>query len=185
MASHGLSLSQLNLEGVDLSNHGWGGVNFSFANLRGADFSGAILRRVNFRNADLTGADLTGADLAGADFTGAEITGASFKDLSELDWIERELVFTGQLPSIPNWLEPFVANTEKGDLVAKGQEISIVSTEDWCWLKPTEKLMLMDYGVWLGNNIDDWLDEQYDIRGAMDRCPPASSDYWVTKRPIQ
>ncbi len=154
-----------------MSNHGWDGVNFAYANLRGVNFRGALLRRANLRHADLTGADLTGANT----------TRATFKDLSRHNWIDRELVLTGQLPLIPNWLfppqteEPFVANTKKGDRVAQGQEILGLSDEDWCWLKPTQKLMLMDYAEWLGNNIDDWLDEQQEVRRALDRCPPASS----------
>ncbi len=172
MAARGLSLSQKNLEGADLSNHSWGGINFSFANLREADFRGAILVRANLRHADLTGADLTGADLTGADFTGADLTGASFRDLSQLNWIDRELVLTGQLPPIPDWLFPpiaeesFVEKTEKGDRVAQGQEMLRWSGADWCRLTPTRKLMLRDYAVWLGDNIDDWL-----VRGARDRCP--------------
>ena len=98
-----------NLEGADLSNHSWGGVNFSFANLRGANFKGAILVRANLRHADLTGVDFTGADLTGADLTGADISGATFRDLSGLTWIDRELVLTGELPRIPNWLFPPLA----------------------------------------------------------------------------
>ena len=191
MASHGLSLGRQNLEGVDLSNHSWGGTNFAFANLRGADFTGAILRRAKLRNADLAEADFTGADLAEADFTGADITGAVFKDLSQLNWIDRELLLTGQLPPIPDWLfpprteEPVVAKTEKGDRVAQGQEFWLLRRGEWCGLSPTERLMVMDYVVWLGNDTSDWLDERGEIRWAMDRCPPADTSYWETKRPNQ
>ncbi len=181
MASHGFSLGRQNLEGVDLSNHPWGGVNFAFANLRGADFTGAILRYANLRHADLTGADLTGADLTGADLTGADTTRATFRDLSRLNWIDRELVLTGQLPLLPNWFFPplaeehFVTNAEKGDRVAQGQELSLLSRGEWCPLSGTERLMVMDYAVWLGNNKNDWLDEQTWIKWAWDRCPPADS----------
>ena len=174
-----------------MSNHSWGEINFAFANLRGADFTGAILRRANLRNADLTGANFTGADLAGADFTGADITGASFKDLSKLDWIERELVLTDELPRIPNWFfhplaeEPFLLKAEKGDRVEQGQKFWI-DDRDWCDLEATQRLMVMDYVEWLGTTIDDWLDEQNRIRLVWDRCPPAdSSSYWETKRPNQ
>lgn len=177
-ASHGLSLSRQNLEGVDLSNHAWGGVNFSYANLSGADFTGAILRLANLRHADLTGADLTGADLSGADLTGADTTGATFRDLSDLNWIDREVVLTGELPRIPNWFfpplteEPIVTNAEKGDRVAQGQEFW-VGGKDWCGLKDTQRLMLMDYVVWQGQTISDWVDSQR-LTSVMDRCPPAA-----------
>ncbi len=190
-ASHGLSLSQQNLEGADLSNNSWGAVNFSFANLRKVDFTGAILRYANFRHADLTGADLTGADLTGADFTGAETKGAIFRDLSNLNWIDRELVLTGELPRIPNWFFPplaeerFIGNAEKGDRVAQRQEFWLLSRGEWCGLSPTERLMVMDYVGWLGNDTSDWLDEQKEIRRAWDRCPPGDSSYWETKRPNQ
>ena len=164
-----------------MSNHSWGGINSAYANLRGADFTGAILSGSNLRHADLTGADLTGADLAGADLTGAITDGATFRDLSDLNWIERELVVTGELPPIRNEFFPprveqrIVANTRKGDRVAQGQKINAVSDEDWCSLSATGRLMLKDYAVWLGNDISDWLDEQHKIRWAMDRCPPADS----------
>ena len=178
-ASHGISLHGQNLEGADLSNHAWGGVNFAYANLRGVDFTGAILRGANLRHANLTGADLTGADLTGADLTGAETTGATFRDLSQLNWIDRELVLTGQLPPIPNWLfppiveEPFLAKAEKGDRVAPGQEFWLLSRGEWCGLSATQRLMVMDYAVWLGNTISDWLEEQHAIQSSLDRCPPA------------
>ena len=94
-ASRGLSLARQNLEGADLSNHSWGGINFAYANLRGADFTGAILSDSNLGHADLTGADLTGADL-----TGAITDWATFRDLSNLNWIDRQLVLTGELPPI-------------------------------------------------------------------------------------
>jgi len=170
-AMHWISLNGQNLEGADLSNHSWVRVNFAYANLRGVNFRGANLRQANLRHADLTGADLTGADLTDADLTGAVTTGATFKDLSRLNWIDRELVLTGELPLIPHWLfspvteEPFVWNAEYGDRVAQGQELR-VSAQDWCWLNPTRKLTLMEYAEWLGNNTDDWLE-----RGALDRCP--------------
>jgi hypothetical protein len=189
MASHGLSLARQNLEGVDLSNNSWGGINFAFANLRGADFTGAILRFANFRHADLAGADLTGADLTGADLTGAETEGAIFRDLSDLNWIERELVLTGDLPRIPNWFfsppaeEHFIWNAKKGDHVAQGQEFGLLSRGEWCELSPTERLMVMDYVAWLGNDTSDWLDEQKEIQQAWDRCPPGDSSYWETKQP--
>ena len=191
MASHGLSLARQNLQGVDLSNNSWGPVNFSFANLREVDFTGAILRYANFRHADLTGADLTGADLTGADLTSAETTGAIFKDLSDLNWIERELVLTGELPRIPNWFfsppaeEHFIWNARKGDRVAQGQEFGLLSRGEWCELSPTERLMVMDYVEWLGNDTSDWLDEQKEIQRAWDRCLPGDSSYWETKRPIE
>jgi len=149
-----------------------GGVNFSYANLRGVNFTGANLSCANLRYADLTGADLTGTDLTGALLTGIIMIGTTSRDLSQLNWIERELVLTGQLPFIPKWLfppfteEPFIAKTEKGDRVAQGQEMQSMSTRDWCSLEPTRKQMLMDYAEWLGHNIDDWL-----ARGALDRCP--------------
>ncbi len=188
MASHGLSLARQNLEGADLSNHAWGEVNFAYSNLSGVNFTGAILNRANLRHVDLTGADFTGADLSGADFTGADITGATFKDLSSLNWIERELILTGELPRIPKWFFPPLAedrlvwNTKKGDRVAQGQKLRRLSSWDWCDLNAMERLMVKDYALWLGNNIDDWLDEQK-IRDALVRCPPAVSSYWETKRP--
>ncbi len=189
-ASLGISLSQQNLEGADLSNNSWGAVNFSFANLREVDFTGAILRYANFRHADLTGADLTGADLTGADFTWAETRGAIFRVLSKLNWIDREIILTGDLPRIPDWFFPphaeerFIWSAEKGDRVAQGQEFWQWTRAEWCALSPTERLMVMDYVGWLGNDTSDWLDEQNFIRSAWDRCPPAdSSSYWQTIRP--
>ncbi len=172
-AMHWISMNGQNLEGADLSNHSWVKVNFAYANLRGVNFRGANLRQANLRHADLTGADLTGADLTDADLTGAVTTGATFKDLSRLNWIDRELVLTGEQPLIPHWLfspvteESFVWDAEYGDRVAQGQELR-VSAQDWCWLNPTRKLTLMEYAEWLGNNTDDWLE-----RGALDRCPLA------------
>ena len=168
---HWISMNGQNLEGADLSNHSWVRVNFAYANLRGVNFRGANLRYANLRHADLTGADLTGADLTDADLTGANTTGATFKDLSRLNWIDRELVLTGELPLIPHWVfspvteEPFVWNAEYGDRVAQGQELEL-SAQEWCGLNPTRKLTLMGYAEWLGDNIDDWLE-----RGGLDRCP--------------
>ena len=162
-ASRGLSLYRQNLEGVDLSNHGWGGVNFSYANLRGVNFTGADLRRANLRYADLTGADLTGADLTGADLTGTDMTGTTSRDLSNLNWIELELALTVELPFIPKWLFPpftedvFILRAEKGDRVAQWQEMLSMGTGEWCELEPTRKQMLRDYAEWLGLKTDDWL----------------------------
>ena len=69
--------------------------------------------------------------------------------------------------------------------MAQGQNFWI-EDEDWCDLKATQRLIVMDYVVWLGTTINDWLEERDEIRWAMDRCPPAdSSSYWETKRPNQ
>jgi hypothetical protein len=107
-------------------------------------------------------------------------------DLGHISWIDRELVLTGQYPLI-EWMwgptpeNPWVylGNTKRwavhGDRIAKDQEIAVLSAQAWCRLKPTERLKLMEYAVWLGNNIYDWLDQQYGIQGAWSRCPPAGS----------
>ena len=110
-------------------------------------------------------------------------------EVSQLNWIERELVLTGQLPRIPDWFFPpladerFLAKAKKGDRVAQGQKFWI-GDEDWCGMSATKRLMVMDYVVWLGTTISVWLEERDEIRWAMDRCPPAASlSYWETKRP--
>ena len=59
--------------------------------------------------------------------------------------------------------------------VTQGKYIRTLSSQSWCQLSPTQRLMLLDYAVWLGNDIYDWLDQQYGIRAAWNRCPPAGS----------
>jgi len=66
------NLSELKLEGQDLS-----GVNLSGANLHRTSLYKVDLRGANLQYADLTNASLTGADLRKADLRWANFTGAS------------------------------------------------------------------------------------------------------------
>jgi uncharacterized protein YjbI with pentapeptide repeats len=67
------NLSEINLQGLDLSGGNFANLNLSFAdfsnsNLTSANFTNANLTNVTFQNATITGADLTGATITGADF---------------------------------------------------------------------------------------------------------------------
>ena len=64
--------SEVNLDGVTLTDACLRGVN-----LAGSDLTKATLNRADLTRADLTGAILTGVDLRGVDLTGANLTGAN------------------------------------------------------------------------------------------------------------
>lgn len=75
-----LDLSEIALEGRDLSQANFRGADLSGASLQksrlsGANFSGAVLRGADLRGADLSGADLSNADLRGAVLIGAKLEG--------------------------------------------------------------------------------------------------------------
>lgn len=98
-------------------------------------------------------------------------------DLMQLDWIERYNYVDGELPSIPDWLEPLVDDAEEGDTV-EGQTVLIPTFEQWCHtLLPSERLKLLDYVVWLGYHYGDWVWQVGRAIGDdwLSRCPPASS----------
>ncbi len=81
----GEKLTQVILEGEDLSGVDFSGANLGNAYLQNANFSGANLQGARLRgaflnNADLTGADLRGADLRWTKLVGAKIEGARFED---------------------------------------------------------------------------------------------------------
>ena len=70
IALEGRDLSQANFKGSDLS-----GASLQKSRLSGANFSGAVLRGADLRGADLSGADLSNADLRGAILIGAKLEG--------------------------------------------------------------------------------------------------------------
>jgi uncharacterized protein YjbI with pentapeptide repeats len=102
---HNISLSMLEMNGLNLENQNLSylkitdgllenailrnsnleSTNLSGSNLRGADFTGSNLKDVNFEGADLSNADLTGSDftllnisealLTGANLSGVKLTG--------------------------------------------------------------------------------------------------------------
>lgn len=79
------NLSQVILEGEQLSNVDFSGANLSHAFLNNANLQGANLRGVRLRgaflnNANLEGTDLRGADLRWCKLSGAKIEGARFDE---------------------------------------------------------------------------------------------------------
>ncbi|MDX6262048.1 MAG: hypothetical protein QOH84_3736 [Kribbellaceae bacterium] len=84
----GVSPTQVNHRGADLTS-----ADLRGADLRGADLRGADLRRADLRGADLRGVDLCGLDLRGADLRSAYLTAADLRgaDLTAADLIGTEL----------------------------------------------------------------------------------------------
>ncbi|EDZ94728.1 endoribonuclease L-PSP [Limnospira maxima CS-328] len=72
------NLSEINLEGADLSNSEFISIAFNKANLKNCNFSGSNFKYVKFVNADLTNAYFIQSDLYDIDFSGADLTGAQF-----------------------------------------------------------------------------------------------------------
>ncbi len=81
----GEDLSGVDLRGADLSNAFLQNANFEGADLRGARLRGAFLNNCNLRNADLREADLRWAKLTGADLEGAHFEGATYDIGTRLD----------------------------------------------------------------------------------------------------
>ena len=121
-------------------------------------------------------------------------------DVSHISWIDREIFSTGLPPMIPDWLGPYVIGPADpytlsaiargtypltppppGEIrklpsrVWQGQELALISPQVWCQFSPTQRLMVLEYAYWLGNDIYDWLDQQSGISGAWNGCPPAGS----------
>ncbi|MDT9217347.1 MAG: Rid family detoxifying hydrolase [Limnospira sp. PMC 1240.20] len=82
------SLSEINLEGADLSNSEFISIAFNKANLKNCNFSGSNFQSVKFVNADLTNAYFIQSDLRGIDFSGADLTGVKFVKCSRFDDIK-------------------------------------------------------------------------------------------------
>ena len=95
-------------------------------------------------------------------------------DLATLNWIDRELYLTGELPFVPEWLMAVLKGGEiepnpswAPTAVRLSKEISFraLSAQGWCRLLPSQRRALLELVVWQGHNLDDWLWEQYSIRG--------------------
>ena len=116
--------------------------------------------------------------------------------LSGLSWIEREINRTGRPPQTPDWLFPYVVGPidpytlnaiRRGTLelepatpgefrrvpglVWSGQELVLISSQTWCGFSPTQRLMVVELALWLGDNFD----RQSGIWEVWNRCPPAAS----------
>lgn len=121
-------------------------------------------------------------------------------EFGHINWIDLEIFSTGLPPMIPDWLRPFVIGPTdpytasailRGVLpggpapsgtvrsepsrVWKGQELVLISPQTWCGFSPTQRLMVLETAVWLGSNINYWLDQQSGILAAWGQCPPAQS----------
>ncbi len=70
---HGRDLSQQNLRGADFSN-----ADITRVNLTGADLTGANFSNATFINCDLRGSIVDGADFTNADFGGSIVSGVDF-----------------------------------------------------------------------------------------------------------
>ena len=91
----GISLS--NLDGIDLSNTDFSGVNFGASTFRGADLSG-----INLHGSQLMGSNFTGADLSGANLSDTRLDRATFAfaDLSNANLSGSQSVGEGLLYSM-------------------------------------------------------------------------------------
>ena len=76
----GADLTNVNLDGIDLSGKMLNGARFWNTDLRGADLSGSSLTGADFTDADLSGADLSEAKLVNAHFIGAKLIDADLSD---------------------------------------------------------------------------------------------------------
>ena len=76
----GADLTNVNLDGIDLSEKMLDGARFWNTDLRGADLSGSSLTGADFTDADLSGADLSEAKLVNAHFIGAKLIDADLSD---------------------------------------------------------------------------------------------------------
>ena len=81
----GEDLSGVDLSGADLGNAFLQNANFEGADLRGTKLRGAFLNNCNLRNADLRNADLRWAKLTGVDLSGAQFDGATYDIGTRLD----------------------------------------------------------------------------------------------------
>ena len=105
-------------------------------------------------------------------------------DLSQLKWMDREYVLTGQYPLVPEWLEAIIFHqTPEGRLTRKltpgleDQPLRSPSSQYWCQrLKPSERLKLLEYVVWMGFHLQDWMAYVRASGGNLMfiQCPPAT-----------
>ena len=81
----GENLSGVDFSGANLGNAFLQNANFEGANLSGSRLRGAFLNNANLKNADLRGADLRWAKLTGVDIEGANFEGAVYDIGTRLD----------------------------------------------------------------------------------------------------
>ena len=107
-------------------------------------------------------------------------------DLSQLNWIERELYLTGELPLIPEWMpKGILEGPHEPGRISRQLEVKAPSVQTWCELLPSQRLKLMELVVWEGQDIYDWVYYVTKTSPApygggvavhwLDRCPPAGS----------
>ncbi len=119
-----ISLSDIILSGVDLSNH-----NLSLMNLQGSQLVGCPLWRIRVRETDLSGADLTGASLTNAwlhrvNLRGAKLIGAN---LTEAKLIETDLTGADLSESIPGRVN--LSNVK----LDEESHRHVLCTKAWLW----------------------------------------------------
>jgi len=92
-----VNLAGARLEGLDLSDMHFQGVNFTKACLKDVNFSGANLERAIMRGADMRGCNLTGAVCIGARFEGANLSEANLTDCESASANTTGCDFTGAI----------------------------------------------------------------------------------------
>lgn len=76
-------MSEVNLEGRDLTEHSFSHVDLSGANLKDTNLSRTYMIEANLKGADLRGANLAYAELKNANFQNADLRGATISSRAE------------------------------------------------------------------------------------------------------
>lgn len=77
------NMSEVNLEGLDLTDHSFSHVDLSEANLKDTDLSRTYMIEANLEGADLRGANLAYAELKNANFQNADLRGATISSRAQ------------------------------------------------------------------------------------------------------